>query len=66
MQYASLTLYSGFFPPSELFAFQGTIDKVITVGSIRPVPEAAFVLEIEGEHVSLKGVANPMTVTRRW
>ncbi|MGB7947642.1 MAG: hypothetical protein WCH75_08170, partial [Candidatus Binatia bacterium] len=43
--------------------FRGTINAVRAIVSIRPLPNDAFEFEIEGERVSLKGVANPVTVS---
>ena len=45
------------------FTFQGTIDRVRMLASIRPLGEGTFELEIEGDRVNLKGVANPVTVS---
>ena len=47
---------------SGRFAFQGTINRVRMIASIRPLRDGAFEFEIEGERVNLKGVANPVTV----
>jgi hypothetical protein len=45
------------------FAFQGTINRVRLQASIRPKRDSAFELEIEGDRVNLKGVANPVSVS---
>ena len=47
---------------SDHFTFQGTVDKVRVVASIRPLRNDAFEFEMEGERVNLRGVANPVTV----
>jgi hypothetical protein len=44
------------------FGYQGTINKVNILASLQPLRDGAFRLEIEGERVNLKGVANPVTV----
>jgi hypothetical protein len=48
---------------SGRFTFQGTINGVRMLASIRPLRNGAFEFEIEGERVNLKGVANPVTVS---
>jgi hypothetical protein len=47
---------------SGQFAYQGTINRVNILASIRPLRDGLFQLEIEGDRVNLKGVANPVTV----
>lgn len=61
----SVTIPAGSFKKdgSGQFTFRGTINAVRAIVSIRPLPNDAFEFEIEGERVSLKGVANPVTVS---
>jgi hypothetical protein len=47
---------------SGQFAYQGTINRVNILASIRPLRDGVLRLEIEGDRVNLKGVANPVTV----
>jgi hypothetical protein len=47
---------------SGRFTYQGTINRVRLLASLRPLREGTFEFEIEGERVNLKGVANPVTV----
>jgi hypothetical protein len=60
----SVTIPAGSFKKdrSGQFGYQGTINKVNILASIRPVRDGAFRFEIEGERVNLRGVANPVTV----
>ena len=44
------------------FAFQGNINRVRLLASLRPLRAGAYHFEIEGDRVNLKGVANPVTV----
>jgi len=44
-------------------AFQGTINRVRMLASIRQLSEDTFEFETEGDGVNLKGVANPVTVS---
>ena len=48
---------------SGQFSYQGRIDKVRVLASIRPLRDGSFQFEIEGDRVNLKGVANPVTVS---
>lgn len=61
----SVTIPAGSFKKdgSGGFTFQGTINRVRLVASIRPLRPGAFEFEIEGERANLKGVANPVTVS---
>jgi len=45
------------------FTFQGTIDKVRMLASIRPLRDGTFEFEADGDRVNLKGVANPVAVS---
>ncbi len=42
------------------FAYQGTINRVRLMASLRSSRAGAFQFEIEGDRVNLRGVANPV------
>jgi hypothetical protein len=44
------------------YVFQGTINRVRFQAFVRPKRDGAFELEIGGDRVNLRGVANPVTV----
>jgi hypothetical protein len=63
-------LFSVVIPPGSFkkdrsghLAFQGTVNRVRLLASLRSLRDGAFQLEIEGDRVNLKGVANPVTVS---
>jgi hypothetical protein len=60
----SVTIPAGSFKKhrSGQFAYQGTINKVNLLASLRTLRDGAFRFEIEGERVNLRGVGNPVTV----
>ncbi len=60
----SVTIPPGSFKKdrSGRFAYQGTINRVRLLASLRPLRDGAYHFEIEGDRVNLKGVANPVTV----
>jgi hypothetical protein len=45
------------------YRFQGTINRVKIIASIRPSRGGSFEFEVETEGASLKGFANPVTVS---
>ena len=61
----SITIPAGSLKKEEngQFTFQGTIDKVKMLASIRTLRDGTFEFEIQGDHVNLRGVANPVTVS---
>jgi hypothetical protein len=61
----SITIPAGSFKTDRSggFTFQGTIDRVKIVASIRPLRDGAFEFEVETERANLKGLANPVTVS---
>jgi hypothetical protein len=59
----SVTIPAGSFKQDKSsFSFQGTVNRVRFIASIRPLSKNVFEFETEGERVNLKGVANPVTV----
>jgi hypothetical protein len=61
----SITIPAGSFKKdrSGQFAYQGTMNRVRLLASLRPARNGAFHLEMEGDRVNLKGVANPVSVS---
>jgi hypothetical protein len=61
----SITIPAGSFKKdrSGQFAYQGTMNRVRLLASLRPARNGAFHLGMEGDRVNLKGVANPVSVS---